>query len=113
MKTIIKSLKKMGINILSTFCLDSTFLTERNKFVSGCTLSLATMIQLELPHITILTKSDLINDKNILENLNELDPNDIINDNDGLSGKKMKNLTKALIDMVWFYSYFFSFFCFF
>jgi len=103
MKTIIKSLRKNGINILSVFCLDSTFLTEKNKFVSGCTLSLATMIQLELPHITILTKSDLINDKSVLENLNELDPNDIINDSDGLSGKKMKNLTKALIEMVIIY----------
>ena len=58
------------------------------------------MIQLELPHITILTKADLINDKSILENLNELNPDDIINDCDGLSGNKMKNLTKALIEMV-------------
>lgn len=100
MKFIIKSLKKNGINILSVFCLDSTFLTERNKFVSGCTLSLATMIQLELPHMTILTKSDLINDKSIIENLNELDPKDIVEEGDELNGQKMKKLTKALIDMV-------------
>jgi hypothetical protein len=100
MKSVIKSLKRIGINILSVFCLDSTFLSEKNKFVSGCTLSLATMIQLELPHMTILTKADLIQDKSVLENLNELDPNDIMSDCDGLSGKKMKNLTKALIEMV-------------
>ncbi len=100
MKQIIKSLKRNGMNILSVFCLDSTFLTERSKFVSGCTLSLATMIQLELPHITTLTKADLITDKSILENMNELDPTDIIDDSEILSGKKMANLTKALISMV-------------
>jgi len=88
------------MNILSVFCLDSTFLTEQNKFVSGCTLSLATMIQLELPHITVLTKADLINDQNLLENLNDLDPRNIINESESLSGKRMGNLTKVLIDMV-------------
>ncbi len=100
MKQIIKGLKRNGMNILSVFCLDSTFLTEQGKFVSGCTLSLATMIQLELPHITVLTKADLINDKNVLENLNDLDPRNIIDESDCLSGKKMGNLTKVLIEMV-------------
>jgi len=107
MKQIIKILKRNGMNVLSVFCLDSTFLTEQSKFVSGCTLSLATMIQLELPHITVLTKADLINDKSVLENLNDLDPRNIIDESDSLSGKKMGNLTKVLIDMV-FYSYFFQ-----
>lgn len=100
MKQILKSLKRNGMNILSVFCLDSTFLTEQSKFVSGCTLSLATMIQLELPHITVLTKADLINDKSVLENFSDLDPRNIIDESDCLSGKKMSNLTKVLIDMV-------------
>lgn len=94
------------MNILSVFCLDSTFLTEQSKFVSGCTLSLATMIQLELPHITVLTKADLINDKSVLESLNDLDPRNIIDESDSLSGKKMANLTKVLIDMVFYFSIF-------
>lgn len=58
------------------------------------------MIQLELPHITALTKSDLISDKSLLESLNELDPKSIIDDSEVLSGKKMSNLTRVLIDMV-------------
>ena len=100
MKQILKNLKRNGMNILSVFCLDSTFLTEQSKFVSGCTLSLATMIQLELPHITVLTKADLIHEKSVLENLNDLDPRNIIDESDCLSGKRMANLTKVLIDMV-------------
>ena len=102
MKSIIKNLKSNGMNILSVFCLDSTFLTEQSKFVSGCTLSLATMIQLELPHITALTKCDLINDKAIIDNLNDLDPRNIIDESDAMSGKKMCNLKKVLIEMVIF-----------
>jgi len=100
MKQILKNLKRNGMNILSVFCLDSTFLTEQSKFVSGCTLSLATMIQLELPHITVLTKADLIHEKSVLENLKDLDPRNIIDESDCLSGKRMANLTKVLIDMV-------------
>ena len=70
-------LKRIGINVCSVFCLDSTFLQEQSKFVSGSVLSLASMIQLELPHMTILTKCDLIEDKSILDDINNLDPKDI------------------------------------
>lgn len=41
------------------FLLDATFITDPAKFVSGALLSLSAMVQLELPHLNVLTKCDL------------------------------------------------------
>jgi hypothetical protein len=93
-------LKRIGINVCSVFCLDSTFLQEQSKFVSGSVLSLASMIQLELPHMTILTKCDLIEDKSILDDINNLDPKDIAAEINPYMGKKMEKLNEALVSLL-------------
>lgn len=101
MKYIVNKLKKLGLNICSIFCLDSTFLQEQSKFVSGCVLSLASMVQLELPHITVLTKSDLIEDKSLIELIGEgIDAKSLIEEVNPFVGKKMEKLNKTLIEFV-------------
>jgi hypothetical protein len=100
MKQLTYSLRKWGVNICSVFCLDSTFLQEQSKFISGCTLSLASMVQLELPHLTVVTKCDLIEDKSILNNLHELDPKSIASDLNPILGKNMEKLNEALMELL-------------
>lgn len=39
---------------------DSTFITDVSKFLSGSLIALSAMVHLELPHINVLTKSDLV-----------------------------------------------------
>lgn len=48
------------------FCLDQ-FITDVTKFISGCMSSLSAMIQLELPHVNILSKMDLLQDKSNID----------------------------------------------
>jgi len=103
-KVLTKHLRKMGVNICSIFCLDSTFLQEQSKFVSGCVLSLASMVQLELPHLTVITKCDLIEDKSLLSNLNELDAKGVASDLNIMMGKNMGKLNEALISLIDNYS---------
>ena len=100
MKSLTISLRKMGVNVCSVFCLDSTFLQEQSKFISGCLLSLASMVQLELPHLTVVTKCDLIEDKSLLDNLHELDPKTISCDLPLMMGKKMEKLNEALTGLI-------------
>jgi len=45
------------------YCLDSQFVTDTPKFIAGCLQVLAAMAQLEAPHVSVLTKVDLIQDK--------------------------------------------------
>ncbi len=45
------------------YCLDSQFVAEMPKFVAGTLSALSAMVQLELPHVNVLTKVDLIKNK--------------------------------------------------
>lgn len=45
------------------YCLDAQFVGEMGKFVAGSLQALSAMVQLELPHVNVLTKVDLCKDK--------------------------------------------------
>lgn len=42
-------------------------MTDVPKYISGCLASLSAMVQLELPHVNILSKMDLVTDKKDVE----------------------------------------------
>ncbi|KAG6976263.1 hypothetical protein JG688_00001554 [Phytophthora aleatoria] len=86
MKQLCDSLKDWGFNICCVYLIDSLFVVDPTKFISGVLCSLSAMVQLELPHINVLTKCDLVDEKEmskyldpsegyLLENLaNSTDP---------------------------------------
>jgi GTPase SAR1 family protein len=51
--------------MVSVFCVDAAFLTDADKFLSGSLLSLSAMIALELPHVSVLTKCDLMKEEEV------------------------------------------------
>jgi GPN-loop GTPase len=51
--------------MVSVFCIDSTFCCDAQKMISGQLLALSAMISLELPHINVLTKGDLLPERDI------------------------------------------------
>eukprot|EP00904_Undaria_pinnatifida_P013703 jgi/Undpi1/9463/HiC_scaffold_27.g11920.m1 len=59
MRSVLDQLKMWNYNVCAIFLLDATFITDPAKFVSGALLSLSAMVQLELPHLNVLTKCDL------------------------------------------------------
>lgn len=58
---------------------------------------------MELPHLTVMTKCDLVQDKSILENFNEVDPKTLISELNPYMGKKLEKLTNSLINLVLFH----------
>lgn len=70
MKHILDRMKTWGYEskMVSIFCVDATFMGDTSKFISGSLLSLSAMIALELPHVNVLTKCDLV-DTNEVENM--------------------------------------------
>ena len=42
-------------------------MTDVTKFISGCMASLSAMVQLEVPHVNILSKMDLVTNKRDIE----------------------------------------------
>lgn len=67
MEKIVKNLQMNGFSLCSIYILDSTFITDDTKFISGVLITLASMLNLSLPHLTILSKCDLIEDKSLIE----------------------------------------------
>lgn len=67
MKQVLDRMKQWGYDgsMVSVFCVDSAFVIEAGKFISGSLLSLSAMVAMELPHVTILTKCDLLEDDDV------------------------------------------------
>ena len=53
-------LRDKGWNVVVVYCVDATFVSDAAKFVAGQLTALAAMVQLELPHVNVLTKCDLL-----------------------------------------------------
>ena len=107
MQQLISTLQKMNFHLCSVFILDSQFLVDGSKFLSGTMAALTVMINLELPHVNILSKMDLLskNARKQLEKYLEPDPHSLLAEmeNDPWREKYYK-LTNALGSIIENYS---------
>jgi GPN-loop GTPase len=71
-KRLIEAMSQWGYagSMVSVFCIDAAFCIDASKFLSGSLLSLSAMIALELPHVSILTKCDLMSEEEVDRILN-------------------------------------------
>ncbi|KAI0687704.1 hypothetical protein BC835DRAFT_1376068 [Cytidiella melzeri] len=60
MKKIIQKLSKNGFRLAAVHFCDAHYVTDASKFISVLMLSLRAMLHLELPHVNVLSKVDLI-----------------------------------------------------
>ncbi|TFK18952.1 cytoplasmic protein [Coprinopsis marcescibilis] len=60
LKRIVQRLTKSGFRLASVHLCDAHYITDSSKYVSVLLLSLRAMLQLELPHINVLSKIDLL-----------------------------------------------------
>jgi GTPase SAR1 family protein len=65
MRRFVNDLKLWGYQVVALFIVDATFVTDPAKFISGSLLSLSCMLQLELPHLNVLSKCDLVDEKEL------------------------------------------------
>ncbi|XP_064474534.1 GPN-loop GTPase 2-like [Ornithodoros turicata] len=59
-KNIMASLQKNDFRITAVHLVDSHYCSDPSKFIAVLLTSLSTMLQIELPHVNILSKVDLI-----------------------------------------------------
>jgi len=60
MKNIFKNLEKEGYRLCCVHLVDSYYCSSPSNYVSIALQSLSTMLHLELPHVNVLSKIDLI-----------------------------------------------------
>ena len=66
-RTFVNFLKQDGWQVVVVYCLDSQFADELPKYIAGCLSALSAMVQLELPHVNVLTKMDMCQKKDEVE----------------------------------------------
>ena len=69
MKLFVQELQKLEYRICAVHLLDSHFITDASKFIAGSLMCLSAMVQLELPHINVLSKMDLVKMKGEAEDI--------------------------------------------
>ena len=60
MRRIVEQLQTWGFNLCGVFLLDSQFLIDAAKFFSGILAAMSTMVMLEISHVNVLSKIDLL-----------------------------------------------------
>ncbi|TRY61776.1 hypothetical protein TCAL_08467 [Tigriopus californicus] len=110
MKSIIGRLEQFGTRLCCVNMVDSHYCSDPSKFISVCLTSLNSMLQIELPHVNVLSKVDLIEKYGRLQfNIDfYTDVLDLEFLLEAMSEdpfvKKYKKMNEALIDLVQNYS---------
>lgn len=65
MAELLQKLKLKGYNLIMVFFVDAQFLSDAGKFLSASLVALSTMTMLELPHINVIGKCDLIDEEDM------------------------------------------------
>nr|XP_020745680.1 GPN-loop GTPase 3 isoform X2 [Odocoileus virginianus texanus] len=99
MKQLVQQLEQWEFRVCGVFLVDSQFMVESFKFISGILAALSAMISLEIPQVNIMTKMDLLSKKAKKEIEKFLDPDmySLLDDSTSdLRSKKFKKLTNAI-----------------
>lgn len=59
-RDLINLLQSWNFRICSVFMVDSQFMIDGPKFLSGTMAALSVMANMELPHVNVLSKMDLL-----------------------------------------------------
>uniref|UniRef100_A0A0G4FQV1 GPN-loop GTPase 3 n=1 Tax=Chromera velia CCMP2878 TaxID=1169474 RepID=A0A0G4FQV1_9ALVE len=100
MSTIVKALQDIDLRLAGVCCMDVTFVSEASKFLAGSMMALSAMVKLELPHINVLTKCDLLRNKDEIEARLDSEPEDLIEEVSEKFPKRFRGLTAAIADVL-------------
>ncbi|VEU22970.1 DEKNAAC104202 [Brettanomyces naardenensis] len=111
MPMVVKHIQQqLNFNLCCTYLIEAPFVVDRAKFFSGALEAMSTMIFMELPHVNILSKMDLIKDTMSKREIRKFlcpDPmlleDDEIHDDQKdlmLSNPKFRKLNKAIAQLV-------------
>lgn len=99
-KELARMLESWNFHVCSVFLLDSQFMVDGPKFLSGSLAALSVMVNLELPHVNILNKMDLLNKGAKSQIEKYLEPDSIAllaeTSDDSAWGRRYKKLSEAI-----------------
>ncbi|CAJ0928626.1 unnamed protein product, partial [Mesorhabditis belari] len=106
MRQLADALRGWDFNVCSVFLIDTQFVLDSEKFVSGALTALSAMVSLETPHVNVLTKMDMLSDENrqLVEEFLETDPSALVELDNHLWNERHRALTRSIAQILEEYS---------
>ncbi|KAL9890860.1 GPN-loop GTPase 3-like isoform 3-T3 [Glossina fuscipes fuscipes] len=99
-KKLVQLLESWNFRICTVFLVDSQFMIDGAKFLSGTMAALSVMANLEMPHVNVLTKMDLLSKsaRKQLDKYLDPDPRALLNDltTESAWGRSHRKLSEAI-----------------
>lgn len=90
----------LDVRLCAAYLLESTFVLDRAKFFSGTLSAMSAMLMMEMPHINILTKMDLVKDQIKNRDLEEfITPDASLLDSDPLERARLREAAEEGYDV--------------
>jgi len=103
-KVITEALTRWGYNVCAVYCIDSLVISDAARFIAGTLMCLSAMVQLELPHINVLTKCDMLPNKKILNEFLDPDVETLIDSLNNETTGPFKRLNQSMGRLIQDYS---------
>lgn len=109
MRKFVDLLQEWNFRVCAVFLIDSHFMVDGGKFISGAMAALSVMVNLEVAHVNVLSKIDLLSPsgRKQLERFIEPDTHSLTADlqgTNGILGQRYGNLTCSLAKVLDDYS---------
>jgi hypothetical protein len=83
----------LDIRLCAAYLLESTFVLDRAKFFAGTLSAMSAMLMLEMPHVNVLSKMDLVKDQVKARDLDDfLTPDSALLDTDPLERARVREV---------------------
>jgi len=73
MRKVVDVLRRLGYSMCAVYMMDAMLIADPSRFLAGSLMCMSVMAQLELPHVSVLSKCDLLQDKAKLDDYLEPD----------------------------------------
>ncbi|RKP10197.1 GPN-loop GTPase [Thamnocephalis sphaerospora] len=102
MRSLCDHLRRLGYAICGVYVLESQFMVDKSKYFSGTLSAMSAMVQLEIPHINVMSKMDLMAEmpETELERYLNADPSLLLEDPSSRSSAKFSRLNEAIVQLV-------------
>jgi len=96
MRDIVDMVQNLDFRIAGVYCIDINFIEDGPKFLAGALAALTAMVNLELPHVNVLTKCDLLDSEADVDRFLEGDTEAIVADLRQGMHPKYRKLNEAM-----------------
>ncbi|TGZ84358.1 hypothetical protein EX30DRAFT_354033 [Ascodesmis nigricans] len=93
----------LNYNLCASYLIESTFIVDKAKFFAGTLSAMSAMIMLEIPHLNILSKMDLVKrqiTKRELKRFLDPDPGMMVEDANAQTNPKFHRLNECVVKLI-------------